>query len=107
MCPEPVGECRTHLGARAAALPCPQFERLTNRLSMAGAMQKLKGFLEIDPHLPSDSLPLTNWKHKRGDENSVSPLGCMAWLEARREGRGAASRRRLQSGRPQQAPPIC
>ncbi|KAL4443808.1 hypothetical protein ABPG75_011545 [Micractinium tetrahymenae] len=48
-----------------------QFERLTSRLRMAGAMQQLKSFLQIDPHLPSDSLPLTNWKHKRGDEDAV------------------------------------
>lgn len=70
-------------GQPSPAHLCPQFERLTSRFSMAGALQELKSFLEIDPHLPSDSLPLTNWKHKRGDEHAVSPSALQAWPKGR------------------------
>ncbi|PSC68106.1 sulfotransferase [Micractinium conductrix] len=48
-----------------------QFESLTSRQTMGEAMKGLKSFLGLDPTQPSDKLPLTNWKHKRGDENSV------------------------------------
>lgn len=39
---------------------------------MSGDLQALKSFLQMDEHLPSDRLPLTNWKHMRGDPNAVS-----------------------------------
>ena len=48
-----------------------QFENITNRYTMGGAMHDLKNFLGLDPQLPSDTLPLTNWKHKRGDPDAV------------------------------------
>lgn len=35
---------------------------------MPAALRGLKSFLEIDEQLPSDTLPLTNWKHQRGNE---------------------------------------
>ena len=42
---------------------------------MGGVMQELKGFLGLDPHLPSNELPLTNYKHQRASHNTVSELG--------------------------------
>lgn len=39
--------------------------------SMAEDLQELKGFLGFDLHLPSDSLPLTNWKHNRGGPDAL------------------------------------
>lgn len=41
---------------------------------MAGAMADLKTFLEMDSTWGPQELPLTNWKHKRGDEDAVSGM---------------------------------
>lgn len=46
--------------------------------------QELKGFLGIDLHLPSDSLPLTNWKHNRGGPDAVRAAGGGAGARVRR-----------------------
>ena len=49
---------------------------------MGEAMKGLKSFLGLDPTQPSGKLPLTNWKHKRGDENSVGGgVGGWAWVD--------------------------
>jgi hypothetical protein len=51
-----------------------QFENMTSPESMGGVMQELKGFLGLDPRLPSNQLPLTNYKHQRASRNAVSEL---------------------------------
>lgn len=48
-----------------------QYEALVSKQLMGGVLGGLKGFLEVDPHLPSDTLPLTNWKHMRGNPDAV------------------------------------
>lgn len=77
---------------------------------MAGAMQELKAFLEVDPHLPSDSLPLTNWKHKRGDEHAVRAAGkSLPGLGRKAAHRGAAGQLGRSKGPASQAaahPPV-
>lgn len=51
-----------------------QYESLITKETMPGDLQGLKAFLgpDFDQHLPSDSLPLTNWKHMRGGPDTVS-----------------------------------
>jgi hypothetical protein len=49
-----------------------QYEALVSKQLMGGVLGGLKGFLEVDPHLPSDTLPLTNWKHMRGNPDAVT-----------------------------------
>jgi hypothetical protein len=51
-----------------------QFENITGKFVMAGAMADLKIFLEMDSAWGPQELPLTNWKHKRGDEDAVSRM---------------------------------
>ncbi len=46
--------------------------------------QELKGFLGFELHLPSDSLPLTNWKHNRGGPDAVG--GYLGRLRCRGQG---------------------
>lgn len=48
-----------------------QYERLINNVTMPGELTGIKGFLGIDRHLPSDELPLSNWKHLRGPPDAV------------------------------------
>ncbi|EFN58048.1 hypothetical protein CHLNCDRAFT_142285 [Chlorella variabilis] len=48
-----------------------QFENLTRPEAMAGQLQGLKTFLDLKPLLPSSELPLTNYKHQRGDEDAL------------------------------------
>ena len=52
------------------ALPL-QYERVIDEGAMPAALQSLKSFLDLDPHLPSDMLPLTNFKHQRGIGDAV------------------------------------
>ncbi len=48
-----------------------QHEALTSRVHMGGVLRRLKTFLGVAETLPSETLPLTNWKHKRGEEDAV------------------------------------
>lgn len=54
-----------------------QYESLIDKETMPGDLQGLKAFLDpgFDTHLPSDALPLTNWKHMRGGPDTVSRAG--------------------------------
>lgn len=40
-----------------------QYENLTSTDTMGGELAGLKSFLGLDPELPSNELPLTNYKH--------------------------------------------
>lgn len=51
---------------------CLQYENLTNQEAMADQLQGLKRFLNMDQMLPSSELPLTNYKHQRGNDDTVS-----------------------------------
>lgn len=48
-----------------------QYEALTSEDAMPGVLAGFKSFLGMDQHLPSDRLPLTNWKHQRGGPDEV------------------------------------
>ncbi|KAI3428273.1 hypothetical protein D9Q98_006652 [Chlorella vulgaris] len=47
------------------------YENLTKQEAMAAQLQGLKGFLNMDQMLPSSELPLTNYKHQRGNDDTL------------------------------------
>jgi transposase len=63
-----------------------QYEAMTSQDAMQGVLANFKTFLGVDQRLPSDNLPLTNWKHQRGGPDEVHanpqlhcPCGLLFW----------------------------
>lgn len=53
-----------HIIIVLCALPCLQYENLTNAANTMGALRDVKRFLGIAKALPNDELPMANARHQ-------------------------------------------